>query len=173
MSQTEQELIYEASLGRLQIDNHGQIDPLYPVILKPKCTAKKNEVHDHFTMTNVSPVMEQYISLKNNIPNMRYINWLEFLVQELEIKIELSHLMSMIEWYMAFNEKQGVGLASTHEIFKDRTLMTGIIIDPDVGEPGRPTSKRADHFSASVVEESKDVGALENFIGENSEEEEE
>ena len=66
--------------------------------------------------------MEQYISIKNNIPNMQYINWLEFLVMELECKIELTHLMSMVEWFMAFNEKQGVGLTSSHEIFKDTTL---------------------------------------------------
>ena len=49
--------------------------------------------------------MQQYISMKTNIPNMQYINWFEFLVKELECRIELSHLMSIVEWFMAFNEK--------------------------------------------------------------------
>ena len=66
--------------------------------------------------------MQQYVSIKTNIPNMQYINWFEFLVKELELRIELSHLMSIVEWFMAFNEKQGVGLASSHEIFKDQCL---------------------------------------------------
>lgn len=38
LSQKKQEMIYEATLDRMQIDNHGQLMPLFPVILKPKCT---------------------------------------------------------------------------------------------------------------------------------------
>ena len=62
---------------------------------------------------------------------MQYINWFEFLVKELECRIELSHLMSIVEWFMAFNEMQGEGLASSHEIFKDRTLASLSVDDSE------------------------------------------
>jgi len=46
-------------------------------------------------MENVSPVMAFYASIKTNIPNVQYINFLEFLIKEIEIKIEIEHLMSI------------------------------------------------------------------------------
>lgn len=139
ISTSSQEFIYEATLGRLQIDNHGQIDPLFPVILRPKCTTQDDD-HDHFTMHNVVPVMQQYVSIMTNIPNMQYINWFEFLVKELECKIELSHLMSIVEWFMAFNEKQGVGLVKSHEIFKDQSLAINSEAIDDLNETSRHNS---------------------------------
>lgn len=66
------------------------------MILKPKCTTQ-NAQHNHFgkVMENVSPVMAIYTSIKTNIPNVQYINFLEFLIKEIEIKIEIEHLMSI------------------------------------------------------------------------------
>ena len=43
------EIIYCVNLDRLQIDNQGQLLPLFPVMLKPKCVYGGIE-HDHFTM---------------------------------------------------------------------------------------------------------------------------
>ena len=103
--------------------------------------------------------------MKTNIPNMQYINWFEFLVKELECRIELSHLMSIVEWFMAFNEKQGVGLASSHEIFKDRSLTSTEIVDLDEdvhpsplnesARSGRQSRRKMVRFSHSVLEEEK------------------
>mmetsp|Transcript_19761 Transcript_19761/g.23411 ORF Transcript_19761/g.23411 Transcript_19761/m.23411 type:complete len:83 (-) Transcript_19761:585-833(-) len=56
VSTTKNEFIFEQTLDRFQIDNHGQIDPLFPVIIRPKCTAQ-TEQHDHLTMQGVQPVM--------------------------------------------------------------------------------------------------------------------
>ena len=118
-----QEWILEATLNRMQIDNHGQLLPLFPVLLKPKCTAQGDE-HDHFTMVNVQPTLQIYVSIKTNIPNVQYINWFEFLLKEMEIAIELEHLMSILEWVQAFNMKMESGLASSHKIFADTSLTT-------------------------------------------------
>ena len=57
------------------------------------------------------------MSLKTNIKNVTYINLFEFLFRELELRIELDHLMTIIEFVGAFNEKFAVGLASQHQIF--------------------------------------------------------
>ena len=173
VSTTKQEFIYEATLGRLQIDNHGQIDPLFPVILRPKCTAQDEE-HDHFKMINVQPVMQQYVSIKTNIPNMQYINWFEFLVKELELRIELSHLMSIVEWFMAFNEKQGVGLASSHEIFKDQCLTGDEMTTDHLRDSFSPLNasernmnsktRKVVTWSNSVLEERKEPTNLDEFL---------
>ena len=79
------------------MDNHGQLNPLFPVILKPKCTSQDVK-HNHYTMENVSPVLAVYISLKTNIQKVTYINWLEFLLKELELRVEIDHLMSIFGW---------------------------------------------------------------------------
>ena len=123
IGQRKDEWIYEATLSRMQMDNHGQMMPLFPVILKPKCTNPKVP-HNHFTMEGVEPTFQLYISIKTNIPNVQYINLFEFLLKELELKIELEHLMSIFEWAQAFNEKFNAGLASSHQIFADTCLAT-------------------------------------------------
>lgn len=48
----------------------------------------------------------------------------EFLLKELEVKIELEHLLSIIEWQVAFNQGFDMGLASSHQIFNDTSLTT-------------------------------------------------
>ena len=97
--------------------------PLFPVILKPKCTNVKAP-HNHKTMEGVEPTFQLYISIKTNIPNVQYINLFEFLLKELELKIEIEHLMSIFEFAQSFNERFNAGLASSHRIFADTCLPT-------------------------------------------------
>ena len=54
-------------------------------------------------MVNVQPTLQIYVSIKTNIPKVQYINWFEFLLKEMEVSIELEHLMSIFEWVQAFN----------------------------------------------------------------------
>ena len=92
--------------------------PLFPVILKPKCVYGGTE-HNHFTMENVQSAVSIYVSLRTNIENVTYINLFEFLFRELELRIELDHLMTIFEFVGDFNEKFAVGLAASHEIFHE------------------------------------------------------
>lgn len=55
---------------------------------------------------------------------MLYINWFEFLLKELELCIEIDHLMSIFEFVQVFNEKFDNGLVSSHQIFLDDKLTT-------------------------------------------------
>lgn len=55
---------------------------------------------------------------------MLYINWFEFLLKELELCIEIDHLMSIFEFVQVFNEKFDNGLVSSHQIFSDDKLTT-------------------------------------------------
>ena len=111
--QKEQECIYEATLNRLQIDNHGQLTPLYPILLKTKTQSLQVKKDDE-SLENVQPAVQVYVSIKQNIPNVQYINWLEFLFAELELRIEVDHLMSIFEFAEAFNKNFEAGLASSH-----------------------------------------------------------
>jgi hypothetical protein len=45
---TELETVVEAYMGRLQIDNAYDREPLFPVLLSPKCMSDKDTTHDHF-----------------------------------------------------------------------------------------------------------------------------
>lgn len=65
-------------------------------------------------MQGLQPLLQFYVSIKTNIPNVYYINLYEFLLKELEVSIELEHLFSIIEWVQAFNKSMGSGLASSH-----------------------------------------------------------
>ena len=52
---TDTDTLMESYLGRIQIDNNVSFDPLYPVMLKPKCL-ETEITHDHLSMHNVDPV---------------------------------------------------------------------------------------------------------------------
>lgn len=69
---------------------------------------------DDESLENVQPAVQVYVSIKQNIPNVQYINWLEFLFAELELRIEVDHLMSIFEFAEAFNKNFEAGLASSH-----------------------------------------------------------
>jgi len=117
--QKSDEIIYEMSLDRMQIDNQSQQEPIFPVVLKPRCTVPADQEHDHFStpLFNVDPIMQFYVSMKTNIPNVTYITLFEFLVKELELKVELEHMNAMIEYGSAFAEKFSTGITDTHNIF--------------------------------------------------------
>ncbi len=55
MLNTASEQIMEACINRIQIDNTVDIEPLFPVVLKPRCTAGENP-HNHDTMEGVEPL---------------------------------------------------------------------------------------------------------------------
>jgi hypothetical protein len=86
--------------------------------MKPRCTAQGQE-HNHWTMENVDPIFQYYLSMKTNIPNVTYITMFEFLLQEIELKMEINHLMSIMEFVSDYNAKSNVGIRSTHAIFYD------------------------------------------------------
>ena len=117
--QKSDEVIYEMSLDRMQIDNQSQQEPIFPVILKPKCTVAADAEHDHFSapLLNVDPILQFYVSMKTNIPNVTYITLFEFLVKELELKVELEHMNAMAEYAQSFAGKFNTGITDTHNIF--------------------------------------------------------
>ena len=57
--------------------------------------------------------------MKTNIPNVTYITMFEFLLQELELKMEINHLMTILEFVTEYNAQSNVGIYSTHPIFLD------------------------------------------------------
>ena len=55
--------------------------------------------------------------MKTNIPKVTYVTMFEFLVQELELRMEINHLMAILEYISEFNAQSDVGLYSNHAIF--------------------------------------------------------
>ena len=63
MLNTASEQIMEACINRIQIDNTIDNEPLFPVVLKPRCTAGENP-HNHETMAGVEPLFQFYMGMK-------------------------------------------------------------------------------------------------------------
>lgn len=116
------EVIYEMSIDRMQIDNQCQQEPIFPVVLKPKCTVPADQEHDHFStpLLGVDPIMQFYVSMKTNIPNVTYITLFEFLVKELELKVEVEHMYAMLEYGSAIGNQFNTGITDTHNIFLEQ-----------------------------------------------------
>ena len=55
MLSTETEQIIEMAIDRMQLDNMAEMEPLFPVVLKPRCTGPETE-HNHESMVNVKPL---------------------------------------------------------------------------------------------------------------------
>jgi hypothetical protein len=55
--------------------------------------------------------------MKTNIPNVTYITMFEFLLQELEMRMEINHLMAILEFLTEYNAQSDVGIYSNHAIF--------------------------------------------------------
>ena len=117
--------VMEAKLGRFQIDNNYDNEPLYPVMIKPKCIAAET-VHDHLTMLNVEPVIQVYVHSKMNVPNVNYYAMIEFLVKELELKMELEHILKIVEWTFAVQEQLNTTLTSVNPVFVKSILQSDV-----------------------------------------------
>jgi hypothetical protein len=116
MLNTPTELIMEACVNRIQVDNTSDKDPLFPVVLKPRCTAGENP-HNHETMEGIEPLFQFYMSMKTSIPNVTYITMYEFLLQELEIRMEINHLAQVLEFISDYNAQSNIGIYSSHPVF--------------------------------------------------------
>ena len=97
------------------------MEPIFPVVLKPKCTVPPEQEHDHFStpMVNVDPILQFYVSMKTNIPNVMYITLFEFLVKELELKVEVEHMNEMIGYGSAIGTMFGTGITASHNVFSE------------------------------------------------------
>ena len=86
-------------------------------MLKPKCL-ETEKAHDHLSMHNVDPVFQLYTHQRKNVPNITYYELVEWLVKELEIKMELDHVMSITEWIFAVQARFNTTLTSIHPLFE-------------------------------------------------------
>ena len=109
-------------VDRMQIDNQSQQEPIFPVVLKPKCTVPADQEHDHFStpMINVDPILQFYVSMKTNIPNVIYITLFEFLVKELEFKVEVEHMNEMVKYSSEIGKMFGTGITASHAVFSEQ-----------------------------------------------------
>jgi hypothetical protein len=86
---------------------------MLPVILSPKCTLGKNEVpHDH---KKLDESFYQCTKLRSDVENIIYVTEISFLLQELELNLELTHLMSILEFVDAVTES--ASLFDPHPVF--------------------------------------------------------
>jgi hypothetical protein len=55
--------------------------------------------------------------MKMNVPNVQYYAMIEFLVKELELKMEMEHIMKITEWIFAVQEQLNASLTSVNPVF--------------------------------------------------------
>lgn len=54
---------------------------------------------------------------KLNIPNVSYYEIIEWLMKELEVKMELDHVFSIMDWVFAVQEAMNTTLTSVSPVF--------------------------------------------------------
>jgi hypothetical protein len=85
-------------------------------MMKPKCL-EGEKPHDHWTMNGVDPVFQVYVHTKLKVPNISYYEIVEWLVKELEVKMELDHIYGIMEWVFAVQNNLNASLTTTSPIF--------------------------------------------------------
>jgi hypothetical protein len=70
-------------------------------MMKPKCLEGEKR-HDHWTMQGVDPVFQFYVHTKLDVSNVTYYEIMEWLIKELEVKMELDHVYGIMEWVFGF-----------------------------------------------------------------------
>lgn len=70
--------------------------------------------HDHLTMQNVDHVFGFYAHKKLNVPNVTFFSTIEFLLRELEIKIEFDYIMKLIAYVGVLQQRMSVSSYNQH-----------------------------------------------------------
>jgi hypothetical protein len=65
-------------------------------------------------MQNVDHVFGFYAHKKLNVPNVTFFSTVEFLLRELEIKIEFDYIMKLITYIRVVQQKMSVGFYNQH-----------------------------------------------------------
>lgn len=110
-------------------------------MMKPKCL-EGDKAHDHHTMQGVDPVFQFYMHTKLNVPNISYYEIIEWLVKELEVKMELDHIFSITEWVFAFQAAMNTSLTSISPVFKAAKRIEGLdVLEAGLDESGMVDEK--------------------------------
>jgi len=77
-------------------------DPIFPVVMQPRKIEGNNEL------------LMIYIDYKTNVPNVMYFDTFEFLLKEMEVKIELGHIAKLSRFAQGLGEILGLNLTEMH-----------------------------------------------------------
>jgi hypothetical protein len=90
-------------------------------MMKPKCLEGEKE-HDHLTMMGVNPVFQWYTHKKLDVSNVDYFEIIEWLIKELEVKMELDHIWGIMDWVFAIQAEMNTSLTSISPFYKQAVL---------------------------------------------------
>ena len=110
IDKTPDEVKLSVQLSNVQIDNQSETFPLYPVILKPV----------HFVPTAQGAPLFFILNfvMRLDVPNVLYIELLEFLMRGVDIKLELSHVVQLTEFMSRVGKIFDRNLIKQHSIFQ-------------------------------------------------------
>lgn len=98
----------------MQIDNQTETYPLYPVILKPAQAWEYRQGNG----LNLPLFFRLALVTRRNVPNVVYIELLEFLLRGVEIKLELSHIVQITEFLTRVGRIFNRNYIKQHSIFQ-------------------------------------------------------
>ena len=98
-----------------QIDNQSVRDPVYPVMMKVKQEFVKSD--QGVPVPNQYDFMQLQVIQRRESENVMYIELVEFLMQHLELKLELSHLVKLSEFGTRVVKILETNINSQHKIY--------------------------------------------------------
>ena len=72
--------------------------------------------------------------MQTDIPNVLYFNMIEFLLQKIDLKLELAHVVQVAEFVRRVGKLFKRNLIRQHQIFKNEELDDLLL---DAGAPGQ------------------------------------
>jgi hypothetical protein len=115
--------VYELYIDRVQLDNQGQREPMFPTILRPRCILKEdlkvNGRCDHKLLPKTVFVCAK---LRSDVENITYVTVFNFLIQELEVNIELNYLLSLLDFVGDVTTALGSAMTTPHPAFGRKVI---------------------------------------------------
>jgi hypothetical protein len=110
----------------VQLDNQSTRDPIFPVILKETCTLEDSIDHDHSKML---PTFFFASKLRTDNPNVTYCTLVNFVLQELDLKIELKHVLTVYDYVFKLTEAAGSSLTIVHPVFRNHNQDMALTVE--------------------------------------------
>ena len=124
-TQKQTDLVF--NMMSIQIDNQSEMDPVYPVLLKPTDLRAVIEQPDAARALEEEQVIvpedvfQLKVSMRHDFPNVIYFSQIAFLMQRLDIKMELAHLMLLYQFFRKTSKIFNKNLVTQHKIFQNFT----------------------------------------------------
>lgn len=155
-TQKQTDLVF--NMMSIQIDNQSEMDPVYPVLLKPTDLRAVIEQPDAIQEEQVivpEDVFQLKVSMRHDFPNVIYFSQIAFLMQRLDIKMELAHLMLLYQFFRKTSKIFNKNLVTQHKIFQNFMEIPAALADTSQEQISQQQQHQSNNANDSALPEAQ------------------